>query len=61
MIVNVIAQFGMFLVRRYAAEMLFDAVILAGEKASKLTETQVDDEWVDKFKSDKSTILEFFK
>lgn len=60
-LVKVLGVLGVYLVKRYLPELIFDAVIEAAEKAAKSTTTQVDDDMVAKLKADKKTILAFFK
>lgn len=53
---------GMYLLKRYAAEVVFDVVMEAADKAATSTKfTQIDDEVVAKIKADKEAILSFFK
>lgn len=52
---------GLYLIKRYAASIAFDAIMEASEKASKRSDTLIDDDIVAKVKADKATILSFFK
>lgn len=52
---------GLYLIKKYAASLAFDAIMEASEKAAKQTNTQVDDDIVAKVKADKEAILSFFK
>lgn len=51
---------GIYLVKKYAASIIFDIVVEAAGKAAKKTDTQIDDEVVAKVKADKAAIIAFF-
>lgn len=51
----------MFLVRRYAASLLFDYFIEQAAKLAKRTDTQIDDEAVAALKADKADFIAALK
>jgi len=61
LIAKIAQTFGMYLVKKYAAEVLFDWIIKGLEYLASKTETLVDDDVVRKVKAEKAKFLEFAK
>ncbi len=61
MIAKIAQTFGMYLVKKYAAELLFDWMIKGLEYLALKTDTNVDDDLVKKVAAEKTKFLEFSK
>lgn len=58
---NIILAVGFHFVKKYAAEMVYDEFVRAGEKLAPKTETKFDDQAVAYLKSDREEMLAIIK
>lgn len=61
MIAKIAQTFGMYLVKKYAAEFLFDWTIKGLKYLASKSDTKVDDELVATVEAEKDKFLEFAK
>ena len=59
---NALGALLMYFAKRYAAELVYDAAVEAGDKLAKSTEfTNIDDDVIDKLKKDRTAALKIIK
>lgn len=58
---NIIFAVGFHFVKKYAAELVYDELVSAGEKVAKKTETKLDDQAVAYMKADREEFLAIIK
>ena len=61
MIASLLKMLAVYYFKKHGTELIFDAVIIAAEKAADLTATNLDNNAVAKFKADKPALLKMIK
>jgi hypothetical protein len=51
----------LYLIKKYAAQIVFDLIVQALERAASKTDNKIDDDLVATLKSERTTVLTFMK
>ena len=61
MIVMILKALASYYFKKHGTELIFDAVIEAAEKSADFTATELDNDSVAKFKSDKPALMKIIR